>query len=766
MAWAALGKVALGAVKGKAKQVATDKLLNRKKKTDTRRASARKIMGGEEGGEQKGGALAVRPTAQLVPSAAGSIQKIEKTEETGSKGNTLLVIKTKLVSIDTILKGTLAAEKKAENDKRKAQERSERKEDEKELEDDSKEGKKAQKFKLAPPKQVLSFWEKIKSYFGKVLFGWLAVRLIDWLPKLMPIVKFLAGFADFIIKVGGVLLNALVTFVDWGYKAVSATKGFVKNLFGEKGAKAFDSITKHFTTLFNIIGSIALGVLAFGNESNKQKQKDLNKRTKKKPKLKERYERRQKFKQQQKRIKRKKFFKKKTPKALRKTIQRGKITAKKFARSLKKTPQKLTKSLSKNVGKVSQSVTKNVGKVSQSVGKNLSKVSGKISQSAGKIVTRLGMKMNTGMVQSMKGISKMAKGVRIPIVGPILAALTSYLGDGKLDKALFIGIGTALGEMLGTAIPIPVVGTLLGGAIGFYIGDLLYTLFRGGGIGAVLKKLKNDLKKVFNVGKAVGKWAGKGFARFYEGIPKVLIPDFPKEPPKWIPGFGFGSKEKIWKAARVGLKLLIGPLSLLMGKKIPILPWLMNPFKTTPLLIKSFFSRDPITEKVFDPMKAVSSFFKGDEKKDKKAKAKDKKDDKKGDEKKTPQKMDRIFKSRLTGAEYDLSKEMGGLSLEEWDALDSIERKRILQRQSIWQGQNKEEWVANIIKGNDNNRKKISSVEAYASYEDGGEEVIIIPPEENTETTSQPEKASSVPLVVAGGSGGNDEISARLYERG
>ena len=126
MAWAALGKVAMGAVKGKAKQVATDKLLNRKKKTDTRRASARKIMGGDEGGGEKGGALAVRPTAQLVPSAGGAIQKIEKTEETGSKGNTLLVIKTKLVSIDTILKGTLAAEKKAEDVKRKAQERVER----------------------------------------------------------------------------------------------------------------------------------------------------------------------------------------------------------------------------------------------------------------------------------------------------------------------------------------------------------------------------------------------------------------------------------------------------------------------------------------------------------------------------------------------------------------------------------------------------------------------------------------------------------------
>jgi len=289
MAWAALGKVAMGAVKGKAKQVATDKLLNRKKKTDTRRASARKMMGGEEGGEQKGGALTVRPTTSLVPSspAAGAIQK---TEETGSKGNTLLVIKTKLVSIDTILKGTLAAEKKAEDVKRKAQERSERKEDEKELEDDSKEGKKAQKFKLAPPKQVLSFWEKIKSFFGKVLLGWLAVRLIDWLPKLMPIVKFLAKAADFIIKVGGFLLNGLVTFIDWGYKAVEGTRGFVKKLFGDAGVKGFDGIAGTLTTVFNLIGAIALASLAFGNENKRQNKNrmgddlDVDPKTKKKVK--------------------------------------------------------------------------------------------------------------------------------------------------------------------------------------------------------------------------------------------------------------------------------------------------------------------------------------------------------------------------------------------------------------------------------------------------------------------------------------------------
>ena len=52
----------------------------------------------------------------------------------------------------------------------------------------------------------------------------------------------------------------------------------------------------------------------------------------------------------------------------------------------------------------------------------------------------------------------------------------------------------------------------------------------------------------------VGKWLAGGFSRFYEGIPKFKIPDLPKDPPKWIPGFGFGSKEKIWNALKIGIK--------------------------------------------------------------------------------------------------------------------------------------------------------------------------------------------------------------------
>jgi len=117
----------------------------------------------------------------------------------------------------------------------------------------------------------------------------------------------------------------------------------------------------------------------------------------------------------------------------------------------------------------------------------------------------------------------------------------------------------------------------------------------GKGWGAVGKKLLKSLMKIFSAGKAVFNWITGGFGRFWEKVPKFKIPDFPKKPPKWIPEkvgwFGIPGwvREGVWKGLRTGLKVLMGPLSLLMGKEVPNLLWLMNPFQTAPALVKSFF---------------------------------------------------------------------------------------------------------------------------------------------------------------------------------
>ncbi len=82
MAWAALGKVAMGAVKGKAKQVAADKLLNRKKNVKKRRGKAQAAM--QEGGEEKGGQLMIRPSTSLVPSGPSGIIPAPPSDTGGS----------------------------------------------------------------------------------------------------------------------------------------------------------------------------------------------------------------------------------------------------------------------------------------------------------------------------------------------------------------------------------------------------------------------------------------------------------------------------------------------------------------------------------------------------------------------------------------------------------------------------------------------------------------------------------------------------------
>ena len=736
-----------------------------------------------------GGSLAVRPKANLVPikKQSSSLANIG-----GKKEEPMLVIKTKVIKIEDILKGTLAAEKRAADEKRKAQEQEDRSKQENEVEAPKTKGK---GIKIPVPGKIKSFWGNIQKYIGKVLFGWLALQLLPLLPKLMPIVKFLASTVDFIIKIGGTILKGLVTFIDWGYKAVTATEGWIKDKFGEDAADKFNAFMGTINKVLNLVIALGIGAAAMGRGKKPPKGPKGTKQPKRGPK--------NKLKRAQKKIKR--FTDPKRADKLKRVKNIKKIRADKLARikkigrlrkiaNAKKFVGKTTKAISKtsqavsktsqavgkNVSKATKVVGKNVGKVSQSVGKNLSKVSGKISQSAGKVVTRLGMKMNTGMVQSMKGISKMAKGVRIPIVGPLLAALTSYLADGKWDKALFIGLGTALGEMLGTAIPIPVIGTLLGGAIGYYVGDLLYTLFRGGGASAVLKKLSDDIKKVLNVGAAVTKWAGKGFARFYEGIPKVVIPDFPKEPPKWIPGW-VPRKKALWNIAKTGLKVLIGPLSLLMGKKIPILPWLMNPFETTPLLIKSFFSRDPIQEKVFDPVKAVSSFFKGDEKKDKKDK------DKKN--KKTTIKIESYSenpiralasgdRSRIEQALYEM-RIQANLMKGGYDYVGNPKYKKdvdlIMEHGlpsvrvnggRVTLAKNLETKKKPTLTPVDVNSvaAKTNSISKRASYEESGEEVVVV----NSTTPSgggNAQQNETMPVETAS-AGGGDDFAEALYEGG
>ncbi len=192
------------------------------------------------------------------------------------------------------------------------------------------------------------------------------------------------------------------------------------------------------------------------------------------------------------------------------------------------------------------------GGANRSLNRGLIKTFGK--NKATSFITKQG-----GLLATKSGMS------RIPVIGPLIVAVTTYFedadGDGKpdknLDKTLFKAGGTLLGGFLGTFIPIPIIGTILGELIGEYVGELFYILLKGGGISEVGNKLKEDIAAVLQTGQKVLGWAGDGFKRMYEGLPKLNIP--------------------------------------FVDYGIVNFPALMiNPLQIAPIMMRAFFSRDPM----------------------------------------------------------------------------------------------------------------------------------------------------------------------------
>ena len=529
MAWAALGKkLATGAVKSKAKKITADKLLNRKKKKPAaKRPSLDELIAdvrgsGPETDQAKGGALVVRPTTSLVPSPGGAIQKHTGIDgEYGSVEDNIIRIKSKVIAVDGILKGTLAAEKARKKDAAAAQEAAEQAAAEKKLEKPkAKKKKKGGGFKA--PKQIVSLWEKLKNFFTTIVFGYVGMKLIPLLPKLLPIAVGLMKGLDFFIAGAGWLLNIGVTIIDWGYKLYDMGMTFIKNIVGEENMKYVDTFMEGLNSLMN--GFFMWKI--FGKKI---------------------------FEQVLANIKR--------------TFRIAKVIIKrivKFAKSFIKNAINLAKNIAKNIMKI-PGVKNVVSKVAQvggnilkaggnilSKGKGLlgniagkgggvaAKVAGKAGGLAAKFLGPAAKALGPVMKVVGPGIKKFAS--RIPILGPIIVAVVSIMSGDSLAQALFKGVGAALGGALGAtlaaALTTATVGigallapamTMLGELLGTFVGDLLFELFMGGGMKAAFEKLKGALggiwKGIFNAGKAIFEFFRNGFAKFIETFPMVKFPE-------------------------------------------------------------------------------------------------------------------------------------------------------------------------------------------------------------------------------------------------
>ena len=94
-----------------------------------------------------------------------------------------------------------------------------------------------------------------------------------------------------------------------------------------------------------------------------------------------------------------------------------------------------------------------------------------------------GMMKSMGMGPGAKGLGKLLRPLvkRIPFFGALIDfGLSLALGE-PIGRAAAKSIGAMLGGALGSFIPIPGVGTLLGGVVGDLLGGTVYDMLTGGG---------------------------------------------------------------------------------------------------------------------------------------------------------------------------------------------------------------------------------------------------------------------------------------------
>ena len=518
----AIVKSAAGSLaKQQGKKIATDKLMGRKPKALP--------AAGQTGASKKDTAMNMvssmaSKSPMQGPEIPASQQTINVSAQTvggdvGSGGGGSAIVKqvqdisVVVATIADSMKGNLVLKEKAKKKARATAERQKRAAQESEMEKPDDKGKDTggdikQKFKV--PK--IGFLQGIFGFLTKFFFGIAIIKLIDFVDSplmkgLLSGIKAAGKVVNFLfgppLAGAGLLLQGLITLVDFGYKIADGAEKVVKNIFGEEGAEKFRFFMENLKTLINsfVIFQIVKG--KFGD-------------------------------------------------TIKQVIKNSFKLIKNFAR-------RAIANVGRFLGPSARKGIKGFFKTGKGLlSKGASKVGGFASKIFGKAAKFVAPALK-GALPAVKGFAG-----RIPILGPIIVGIVSLMSGEPAAQALFKAGGAALGGALGTFIPIPVLGTLIGETIGVFVGDLLYELIMGGGIDAVGQKLKDTFSTIFKGGKFVLDFVKNGFSNFINNFQKDFMVKLPKV---------------------LGVQVKLPGI----GDTIPNLLQLYNPIAMAPLLIKSFF---------------------------------------------------------------------------------------------------------------------------------------------------------------------------------
>ena len=422
--WVTLGKQLL---KSGVKKVAKDRILNKKK--TKKKASGKEVSEGimNKGKDEKGGALAVRPTTPLVHSA----KDFDPVSTTPGESD-ILIIKKQVIQVRDILKDTHSAKQAERVSQKKAKQGEKRKDREDKIE----------KSKVEPTKpkagiKMPKLGGGIGNFFAWLAFGVILNKLWQFLPALIKVGKIVGPIAKFI---GGVIektFGLVVGSIELAYAGVDKLKELIVGIGGEGAGKLFDKFGRLFTQVMNgALIAASIGALIGGGRRFRGKgpkgPKGPKPKWQKKLQQKWKGSRVGKFIRNQKagltKFTRKisrgpigKTFKALRPKNISKWIKSGGVdkalkggvkNIRNFARSPVKNIQKLTRKI--KPAKTLQKVTKNIQNITKKIkpGKTIQKVTKNITQNLKKIKPGKTIQNLTKKIKPVKTFQNLTRNIK------------------------------------------------------------------------------------------------------------------------------------------------------------------------------------------------------------------------------------------------------------------------------------------------------------------------------------------------------------------
>ena len=449
-------------------------------------------------------AIIIRPKTTLVSADSLTMPEVEENKKKAKKPSILKILKKirkKVIRIDKILKKNLKRDSKLLAKQRRQTEKIKRGKKEGELEKIKKKDKK-KKSKLSLPgtglfKAIFDFISNI--FIGRLLF--LATDSVDGIPG-MGILKTLGSIAEGAIDLIIGVFDALGSALLIGKTAIDSTKNWLKTYRGDEAEERFDSVLGALKNLFNAFVIVGSAFALVGR--NPITGGKLN--------------------------------------AGKKVLDRAR-TLKAQKRLVKGVDKKVIDRYARRFG--ADAARKKFGSAGQAAANRLGLGGSRIIKGGlGRTTTRLVGK--TLGPQAMKAVGPVIKKIgagfsRVPIVGSLIVAVASLLAGEPLGQAAFKGLGSAIGGFAGSFIPIPVVGTIIGTTIGTFLGDVLYSLFLGGGPAEAGEKFKKGItdafKMIFDFGGMAASFVKQGFERLITNFPTIDIPS------------GFGLQSALGKVA-------------------------------------------------------------------------------------------------------------------------------------------------------------------------------------------------------------------------